>query len=401
MNRTEALANLMAKLKATRLQIFSVDNFLKSDDLKAQLDSLIAKAKEMQASADQANIADITNLATEITNLKEAIKAAEELEAALKGKSDEGFIPTEPQNKEINDIKALMSGQEVKNVQTTSTGATVIYKKLVEKIIGLVKERSSAFAFFNSTSLKGVARIPIQATSGNAVWADENADPSATTEPTLTIVELGQNRLYKESAVTQQMLNVEEIDFEDFLANDIAEAITDTIEAAIFSGSGNKQPTGLIGGIDSAMKIDLGARGTLTVDDFKKAKAKLKKAKRKNSKWFMHPDTMLLVDLLKDTTGRPLLQPDIAAGTGEVILGIPVEITEAMPSPSTAGAACLVILANPEAYHTNVQKDMAMYVFRDSAFTRKGLVGYAADVYLDGKPKDVKQSAAAIFNKAT
>lgn len=55
--------------------------------------------------------------------------------------------------------------------------------------------------------------------------------------------------------------------------------------------------------------------------------------------------------------------------------------------------------SNTCAYHTNTQNQLALYVYTDSAYTRKGLIGYGADLYMDGKPKDDGQ-AAGIYNVA-
>lgn len=400
-NFRKNIAMILMMLEATGAKIFSLDNVLESESLKAELEVLMQRGRDLQNATEKPPADEIINLANQIKSLKAAIGASEELENALRVGDVENMLSIEPENKVgLEMIVNLFNGNKVENAITTTTGGLVIYKELATKIIKLIKDRSSAFAFFNSSKIKGVARIPIQATSGDAKWADENADPTPTTEPTLEVLELGQNRLYKESAITQQMINIEELSLEDYLAEDIAEAMLDTVEMSIFQGSGVKQPTGIIGSIPAGKKVDLAVRGVVSVDDFKKAKAKVKKAKRKNARWFMNADTYLLVDLLKDTTGRPLLQPDITSDTGESILGIPVDTTDCMPAPDVAGAQCLVILATPEAYHTNTQKDIALYVFRDSVYIRKGLVGYAADMYMDGKPKDIKQSAAGIFNKA-
>ena len=102
----------------------------------------------------------------------------------------------------------------------------------------------------------------------------------------------------------------------------------------------------------------------------------------------MNSDTFLELDLLKDSMGRSLIQPDPTSETGYVLLGLPVVLTDALKSPEDAGANCLIVLATPAAYHTNTQSQLALYVYTDSAYIRKGLIGYGADLYMDGKPKD-------------
>ena len=109
----------------------------------------------------------------------------------------------------------------------------------------------------------------------------------------------------------------------------------------------------------------------------------------------------MVIDQLEDSQGRPLLQADITEATGYRLLGLPVELTEALQSPNTSAKAtdCLIVLATPAAYHTNTQKAISLYVYNDAIYTREGLVGYASDIYLDGKVKN-EQQVAILLNKA-
>ena len=286
------------------------------------------------------------------------------------------------------------------NTITDAEGGVVVNKVLSKNIIKAIKDRSDVYKFFDGTNIKGNYKIPKKITNGTAEWVDENpsTDPSATIA-TLEIIELGQHRLYRESAITKQMLNVQELDLQAFIKDDIAESMTDAIETAIFHGNGTKQPTGIIRGIKTANKIKLETRGTFSVDHLKKAKAKLKKSIVKKARWFMNSETFLEIDLLKDGHGRGLLQPNPTQETDYILLGLPVVLTDALESPGVAGDKCLIVLATPAAYHTNTQSSLALYVYNDSVYTRRGLVGYGADIFLDGKTKD-DQQVVGIYNKA-
>ena len=347
---------------------------------------------------------------TEIQNIDSILEKIEE-ERSFKEKKPAGKKEEERSQEDINneELRNIFTGKVSEsrdagvamNTATNSQGGFVVNDNLSQEIIKELKDRSDVYKFFNGTSIKGNLRIPKQASSGTASWVTENpsTDPTATI-PTLSIIELGQNRLYRESALTQQMINVEELDLQAFVKEDIADTMTDSIEDAIFNGTGTNQPTGLISGILSKNKITVNTRGEITIDDLKKAKAKLKQKIVKQAKWFMNAETYLLVDLLKDSMGRPLLQPNIAEGTGYTLLGLPVVLTDALKTPSDTGANCLIVLATPAAYHTNTQKSLALYVYNDSTYIRRGLVGYGADIYLDGKTKD-DQQVAGIFNKVS
>lgn len=370
----------------------------KREELVTEMEELLNKAKAETRAMNDDEVSRYEEIKKEIRNIDVTLEAEEEVsKVGDKKPAKEERTLDEIINEELRCI--LENRATAMNTGTNSEGGFVVNSELVKEIIKELKDRSDVYKFFNATTIKGDTKIPKKTSSGTANWVDENSEQDPTGSiPNLTLVELKQHRLYRESAITQQMLNSQEIDLKAFIIDDVAESMIDAVEAAIFTGTGTKQPTGLLSGITK--KISLEARGTITFDDMKKCKAKLKKAAWKKAKWFMHSDTLLVLDLIKDSQGRPLLQPDLTEETGYKILGIPVEVTDAMPSITDTGAKCIIALATPNAYHTNTQKTMALHVYNDSAYIRKGLVGYGADLYMDGKVKNDDQ-AAGIFNKAS
>lgn len=372
------------------------------NDLMGEMEGIISKAKEETRALADEESTRFEEIKTEIAKIDKTLVAEEEARTLVdvkKPKEEETRTEEQIDNEELRSFFEKRTGAAA-NTITNSEGGFVVNKQLTGTIIKALKDRSNVFGFFNSTTIAGIARLPKKASNGVATWADEQLVPNATpgsTIPTLDILELGQNRLYRESALTQQMINVEELDLRSFIIDDVTESMGDAIEEAIFNGTGTKQPTGLISGITK--KVDLAVRGTISVDDLKKAKAKLKKAAQLKAKWFMNADTLLAIDLSKDLDGKYLLQQDITTASGYVLLGIPVEVTDAMPTLATVGAKCVVILATPEAYHTNMQKSLALYVYDDSTYKRAGLVGFGSDMFIDGKTKN-DDVVAGIFNKA-
>ncbi|MFT8349473.1 phage major capsid protein [Clostridium saccharoperbutylacetonicum] len=382
--------------------------------LIAEMEGLIEKAKTETRAFDETEINRIEEIKKEIRSIEATIKASEEVrsfekvEEKIEEKVEEKRSQDEIDNEEL---RAVFTGQLVVANETRATamntginvdGGFVVNKELTGEIIKQLVDRSDVMKFFNNTSIAGVCRIPKKAGSGAATWEDEQLLPNGTskaTTPTLDILELGQNRLYRESALTQQMLNSQEIDLKAFVLDDISETMGDAIEDAIFNGDGVKKPTGLIAGIKAANKITLATRATISFDDIKKCKGKFKREAQKGASWFMAQDTFTALDLIKDAEGRYILQPDITGASGYTMLGLPIVITDAIPTMDVTGAKAVIVLANPKAYHTNIQKALSLYVYDDSTYKRAGLVGYGSDIYLDGKVKD-DQMAACIVNKA-
>lgn len=390
----------------------------KKNSLLKEMEGITNKAIEEIRSFDETEDLRVKEIKTEIDGIDTVIKVIEERRSFEEIEEDNDKKDEEEDKKEekrsqseINneELKAIFTGQveerradsTAMNTNVSEEGGFVINSVISQDIIKAIKDRSDVYSFFNGTSIKGNYKIPKKVTDGTAEWVDENpsTDPTANIA-NLGMVELGQNRLYRESAITQQMVNVEGVNLEGFVIEDVADSMDDAVEDAMFNGDGQKKPTGIISGIKNANKISLATRGEITLAELKKAKSKIKQSVIKNAKWFMNSETFLLIDLLEDKNGRGLLQPDPSQPTGYILLGLPVSLTDALATPNDSGAKCLIVLATPRAYHTNTQESLKIYVYTDSVYTRRGLIGFGADLYMDGKTKDDEQ-LVGIFNKAT
>lgn len=375
------------------------------DEIIEEMRVLLEKAEGETRSFDEEELNKYNDLKKQRDNINATLDAIEEKRTLDKKeplKKNKDKTQEEINNEELRAIFTgrIPENRAAMNTGTDNEGGFVVNSVLAKEIIKVIKDRSNVYQFFNGTSVKGNYRIPKKTSQGTAEWVDENPSEDPTSNiATLEIIELGQHRLYRESAITKQMINVQELDLEAMIKEDIADSMTDAIEEAIFNGTGTKQPTGIVSGIKTSNKLTLDTRSIFTVDILKKAKSKIKKSVIKKARWFMNSETFLEIDLLKDADGRPLLQPNPTQETDYMLLGLPVELTDALSSPSTPGAKCLIVLATPAAYHTNTQAQLSLYVYNDSVYTRRGLVGYGSDIYLDGKTKD-DQQLVGIFNKS-
>ncbi|HBI6994829.1 TPA: phage major capsid protein [Clostridium perfringens] len=369
------------------------------NDLIADMEAIVNKADEETRALSTEEVEKYNNLKQEIAEIDETLRIKEEARTLVTRKSKEN-----KDKKEEERTAEEIQEEELRTALNTGTqnqGGVAVGETLSKDIIKELKDRSAVYAFFDATSVKGDYKILKKASSCQASWLQEGTTPDTSdkaTAPTLESVILKQHRLYRESAITQQMLNSQEVNLTAFLKEDIAESMVDAIEEAIFKGTGSNQPTGLIQGITK--KHTLETRGKIGIDDLKKAKAKIKKSGLKKAKWFMHSDTLLELDLLKDADGRPLLQPDLTKESDYTLLGLPVDCSDTLATLETSGENCVIILANKGAYHTNTQKQIVINTYDDSTYKRAGLIGYGSDVYMDGKTKN-PDVVAGIFNPAS
>ncbi|APW38977.1 hypothetical protein RD110_18660 [Rhodoferax koreense] len=97
--------------------------------------------------------------------------------------------------------------------------------------------------------------------------------------------------------------------------------------------------------------------------------------------WFMFSQTMRrAVRKIKDTAGRPIWTPSydegMTAKRPDLLLGYPVKINNDMPTP--AANAKSIAFGNLSQYTVRDAMNVTMYRFDDSAYAKKGQVGFLA-----------------------
>lgn len=284
----------------------------------------------------------------------------------------------------------------IKNTLGTGTDGVAIGTVLSKEIVRTLKERANAFGFFSGRVGKGNFEIIVISNETGAEWIAEGEAPLGKGSPKTSKLILKQNRLYKEIELTQQLINSSTEDFVDEIKNIVVDAIENTLEKAIFIGTGISQPTGIITELNETRKIVLDKLGGITLDVLKKAKSKINGNDWNNCSWFLDSTTLLAIDNLKDEIGRPLLQPNPSKPTEQFLLGIKIKNTKAIPKFDEIDSA-IMILAHKEAYKTNTQETLTLDVYNDSEYKKKGIVALASNIYVDGICKN-ENKVVAIYN---
>ena len=223
--------------------------------------------------------------------------------------------------------------------------------------------------------------VDVRGTTGG--WVDETDTRSETTTPSLAAFSPAYGEVYAYPFATQKMLEDAFFDVEGWLARSVAERFAQYIDAAIISGTGVKQPKGLLSytlaaTADSSRtygtveKLGSGTSGDFDGDDLIDLQHKLKPAYRQNAVWLMATATLAKCRKFKDTTNQYIWQPGLSAGAPSVLLGRPVVEDENMPAVG-AGTNAVIFGDLKRAYKfINVR---GVLVLRDP-FDVKGKVGF-------------------------
>lgn len=290
----------------------------------------------------------------------------------------------------------MNSGLEVHGtLQTASTHTIVIPNTLVEQIWKEMSEAHPILRAVPKTYVKGKLTYPREKDGGdNATWYDESTEVTSGSF-TLDSIELDGYELAKSILISWKLEKMSIDAFLTYIANLIAEKMGNALAAAIVSGTGTKQPQGIVTALEAESSTPQVMTWTATSDEVDYAKltefmGKIRSGYSSGAVIYAKNSFIwnVLANLL-DETGRPYFIADVISGGVGRLFGHVVYEEDAVPENA-------MLLANvARGYRMNVQEEISL--LRDEYMTKRQteFMGYAI---LDGKPITTK---AFVYLKKT
>lgn len=273
------------------------------------------------------------------------------------------------------------------NMTLTDNGAvvpTTIAKKIVEKIydISPILERSTKY------NVKGNLTIPYYPADSNDIemaYATEFTDLTADTGKfgSITLGGFLAGALVK---ISRSLINNSQFDIVGFVIDHMAYVAARWIEGELLNGTSSK-----ITGLSTATQgITATAATAVTADELIQLQDTVKDAFQQNAIWIMSSATRTAIRLLKDDVGRYLLQDDISAPFGKVLLGKPVYVSDNMPD--MAASAKAIVYGDMSGLATKMTEEFEIQVLREHYATQHaiGVVGWTE---LDAKIENEQKIA--------
>lgn len=156
-------------------------------------------------------------------------------------------------------------------------------------------------------------------------------------------------------------------------------------------GTGSGQPNGLITAASVGVTGAVSATAKITYEDLVDLEHSVDPAYRAAASWMMHDDMLKLIRKVKDTEGRPIFAPGYEqgnpGGAPDRLLNRAITVNQAIASPAVSA----VSLAFGDFSYYKIRDVLAVTLFRftDSAYTKKGQVGFLAWMRSGGNLVDV------------
>lgn len=169
-------------------------------------------------------------------------------------------------------------------------------------------------------------------------------------------------------------------------------------------GTGTNQPFGIMVAAPVGKTGAVSAVAAITYDDLVDLEHSVDPSYRANAKWMFHDDMLKLIRKVKDDQGRPIFVPGYEqgnpGGAPDRLLNRDIQVNQHCAAP----AADAVSIAYGDFSYYKIRDVMQIQLFRfaDSAYTKKGQVGFLAwmrsggnFVDVGGAVKTFKHGAAA------
>lgn len=291
---------------------------------------------------------------------------------------------------------------------TPSEGGFTVKTNVMPAILDAIKSFSGIRDVATVISTADGAQIQYPTSDGTAEEGEIIAENATATDadPNVGVISLSTYKFSsKVITVPIELLQDSSVDIEAFLAGRLRTRVG-RIQNRLFTlGTGTGQPLGLIPAITIGKTAATGGATSVSYDDLVDLQESIDEGygQAGGLGWMFHQNTRRSIRKLKDTAGRPIWTPGyesgISKGAPDELLGAPITINNHMAT--MAANADSIAFGDFSKYIVRDVMEYTLFRFTDSAYAKKGQVGFLAWVRAGGTYADVGGAVKKFRNSAT
>lgn len=320
----------------------------KKNDLITRAEEVINKAKMEERELTEDEAMELAEIRDDVKKIKETLGLMDDIDRECGDKKMvKNELPKEgekmEEEKEVqetrafeNYVRGIVVNERNGELAKSGNGAvipTTIANRIIKKVYDIcpILEKSHKY------NVKGNLDIPyydVETTTINVAYQTEFT-PMSSSVGSFNKISLSGFLAGALVKISRSLINNSQFDIVAFIVDEMAYAIKRFIEKELLVGT-NGKVTGLSTLTNS---MNTASATAITADEVVKLQGKVKDEFQANSIWIMSPATREALRLLKDNYGRYLLQDDITAPFGKVLLGKPVFVSDNMPEIGSGNTA--------------------------------------------------------------
>jgi HK97 family phage major capsid protein len=287
----------------------------------------------------------------------------------------------------------------IRNTMSTTTnseGGFTVDSVVAAQVIDALKEFGGMRQVSTVISTSGHGLLSFPTSDGTAEVGEIIAENTTATDldPSFGTVSLPVYKFSsKVATVPFELLQDSSVDIEAFVQDRLITRLGRITNQMFTTGTGSSQPNGLataaIIGVTAANATSQVT--AVTFDSLIATQHSLDPAYRRSAGWMFADSTLRVIRQLKDGQNRPIFIPgyenNVPGGMPDTMLGAPVYINQDVAA--MAASAKSILFGDFSGYYIRDVMQVEMFRFTDSAFTKKGQVGFLAWMRSGGNLVDV------------
>lgn len=384
----------------------------KKNDLITRAEEVLNKAKEEKRELTPDEAAELAEIRDNVRRIIDTLKLDDdfrELGKPLEKKQDEtptegvtGMDEKKKQEQEQRDIETsernafenYIRGRVVQErageLTMTDNGAvipTTIANQIIKKVYDIcpILEQSTKY------NVKGNLELPYyDETSGKITVAyQEEFKALTSSNGKFTSIALTGFLAGALSKISRSLINNAKFNIVDFVVTEMSESIKRFIEHELLIGTPAK-----VTGLSTLNNIVTTASATaITADEVITLHDAIKDDYQNGAIWIMSNKTRTALRLLKDSTGKYMLNDDISTPFGTSLLGKPVYVSDNMPEIGAGNTA--IYYGNMKGLATKFNEEINVQVLREK-FADEHAVGVIGWFEFDSKVQNAQEIAKLV-----
>ncbi|MDG0821111.1 phage major capsid protein [Staphylococcus equorum] len=276
--------------------------------------------------------------------------------------------------------RAFSTAQEVEQraegFASSSNSSAVLPESTLNEVISKARTQGGLISHVRNFNIPTKVRIPIGTPTAKGQWHQEGQEVQAEHPDTVSIQFEG-NEIIKVFSISVKAQTMSISAFEQYLVQELTQAVVETIDYALVNGTGTEQGQGILTGItwDTSNTVEL----TGDYADFTKALALMKRGYNAGAKFAMSNATLYnTVYGVADANQRPIFIQDAQNESVGYIFGKEVILDDHIEDGT-------ILLGNFQYAGFNLPQGIALEKSTESSF-RSGLIDFRAMAIADCKP---------------
>lgn len=349
------------------------------NDLITRAEDTVNKAKEEKRELTDDEMAELAEIRDNVRKITEKMKINEDMdnmdekkpkpEPKPAGGNEEDNMSEEDKQKQQaeNETRAFENYIRGKVVHeragelTKSDNGAVIPTTIAQKIIKHVYDVSPILEKSTKYNVKGTLQIPYydDQTSTLKVAYQDEFKPLTSSNGTFKSISFTGYLAGALSKISNSLINNSQFDIVNFVVTEMGDSIARFIEHELLQGTPDK-----VTGLSTVKNATTTASATaITSDEIIKLKDSIKDTFQNSAIFIMSNSTRTALRLLKDSTGRYLLNDDVTSPFGTTLLGKPVFVSDNMDD--IAGGKTVVYYGDMSCLVTKFNEEVNVQVLRE------------------------------------